>query len=360
MPRALIYESTPTLRSNMTDRAESLYGVKQASKTKAKEIPSSTTLAFSTNLASLISGASSKPATSTGRARPNKSKSDIFTAHNKNVKKRSAADLVDDGEQKHKTAAELGQVDSDMLHRSKRRMEEKARLYAAMKRGDYVSANGRDERGLVDFDRKWAESGGAENDATSSGSDNEDSDGGREIVEYEDEFGRTRKGTKAEAAREERRRRIQTNATEEVKQFSARPEMPTNIIFGDTVQHNAFNPDEVIAERMADLAKKRDKSATPPPDTHYDATAEVRNKGTGFYSFSKDVEGRKKEMEALERERLETERARKERDAQKGKRRKEIEERRKLIAEQRTKAQAEKFLSGFEMPVEKEEDDGKG
>ncbi len=341
----------------MTERAESLYGVKQASKTKAKEISSSTSLAFSTNLASLISGASSKPSASAGRPRPNKSKSDIFTAHNKNIKKRSAADVVDDGEQKHKTAADLGQVDSDMLHRSKRRMEEKARLYAAMKRGDYVSTDGRDERGLVDFDRKWAESGRPDADVTSSGSDDDESDGDQEIVEYEDEFGRTRKGTKAEAAREERRRRIQTNATEESKHFSARPEMPTNIIFGDTVQHNAFNPDEVIAERMAEIAKKRDKSATPPPDTHYDASAEVRNKGTGFYSFSKDAEGRKKEMEALERERLETERSRKEREAQKEKRRKEIEDRRKLIAEQRTKAQAEKFLNGFELPYEKPNSD---
>lgn len=341
-------------------RQESLYGVKKASKTKTQEISSSTSLAFSTNLASLISGASSKSSTSTGRPRANKSKADIFTAHNKNVKKRSAADLVDDGEQKHKTAAELGTVDSDVLHRSKRRMEEKTRLYAAMKRGDYVtSADGRDERGLVDFDRKWAESQGkdAARDATSSGSDDDSSDGDQEIVEYEDEFGRTRKGTKAEAAREERRRRIQKNAIEEEERVSARPTMPTNIIFGDTVQYNAFNPDEVIAERMADLAKKRDKSATPPPDSHYDANAEIRTKGTGFYAFSKDAEGRKKEMEALERERLETQRARKERDTQKEKRRKEVEDRRKLIAEQRTKAQADKFLSGFQLPGEEEADD---
>lgn len=343
----------------MTDHGNSLYGVKQASKTKTKAVSSSTSLAFSTNLASLISGASSSPAASHSRSRQNKSKSDIFTAHNKNVKKRSAADLVEDGEQRHKTVADLGTVDSDMLHRSKRRMEEKARLYAAMKRGDYVtSKDGRDERGLVDFDRKWAENQGsradAGEDATSSGSDN-DSDDDQELVEYEDEFGRTRKGTKAQAAREERGKRIKANAAEEAEQASARPTMPTNIIFGDTVQHNAFNPDEVIAERMAGLAQKRDKSATPPPDSHYDANAEIRNKGTGFYTFSKDAEGRKKEMEALERERLETERARKERDSQKEKRRKELEDRKRLIAEQRSKAQADKFLNGFELSDEKQD-----
>ena len=301
--------------STMTDRAGGLYGFKQLSKTKSKDISSSTSLAFSSSLASLISN-SSKGSSPSAHPRSNKSKSDIFTAHNKNVKKRSAADSVEDGEQRHKTAADLGTVDSATIHRSKRRMEEKARLYAAMKRGDHVaSANGREECGLVDFDRKWAEgqARGSDcgSDATSSGSDDDASGDSQVLVEYEDEFGRRRKGTKAEAAREERHRRIQANAAEEEERFSARPTMPTNLIYGDTVQHDAFNPDEVIAERMATIVKKRDKSATPPPESHYDAGAEVRTKGTGFYSFSKDAEGRKKEMEDLERERLETERARK-------------------------------------------------
>lgn len=324
--------------------AEGLYGTKKPS--KVKEISSSTSLAFSSNLASLISSSTGKT-TAKGRARHSNSKSDIFTAHNKNVKKRAAADL-DDGEQKHKTRDDIGGVDSAMLHRSKRKMEEKARLYNAMKRGEYI---GPDDRGLVDFDRKWAEKeaqGGNKDDEDSLGSDEDESDDAEELVEYEDEFGRTRKGTKAEAAREERRRRIQANAVEEEDRLSARPKAPTNIIYGDAVQTNAFNPDNVIAERMAELAKKRDKSVTPPPDTHYDANAEVRTKGTGFYAFSHDKEGRQQEMDALEKERLETEKARKEREQKKEQRKHEIEQRRRLIAEQRSKAQADKFLKGLE------------
>ena len=342
--------------SNMTDREGGLYGIRQSSKTKTKDISSSTSLAFSSNITSLISN-SSKSSTSTSRPKASKSKADIFTAHNKNVKKRSAADFVEDGQQRHKTVADLGTVDSATIHRSKRRMEEKARLYAAMKRGDYTSsANGRDERTLVDFDRKWAEGEARGNeggsDATSSGSEDEASDDNQDLVQYEDEFGRRRNGTKAEAEKEARRRRIRANAAEEQERFSARPSMPTNIIHGDTVQHNAFNPDEVIADRMATIAKKRDESATPPPETHYDADAEVRTKGTGFYGFSKDAEGRRNEMEALEHERLETERARNERDTRKETRRKELDVRRKLIAEQRGKAQADKFLSGFQLTEE--------
>lgn len=323
--------------------AESLYGTKKAS--KVKEISSSSSLAFSSNLASLISSSAGK-ATSAGRPRPSKSKADLFTAHNKNVKKRAAADL-DDGEQNHKTRDDIGSVDSAMLHRSKRKMEEKARLYNAMKRGEYISS---DDRGLVDFDRKWAEkeAKGGKEDEDSLGSDEDESDNAEELIEYEDEFGRTRKGTKVEAAREERRRKIRANAVEEEERLSARPKAPTNIIYGDAVQTNAFNPDTVIADRMAELAQKRDKSATPPPDTHYDANAEVRTKGTGFYAFSHDKEGRQQEMDALEKERVETERVRMERENKKEQRKKNIEERRRLIAEQRSKAQADKFLRGLE------------
>ncbi|OQV03772.1 hypothetical protein CLAIMM_08773 [Cladophialophora immunda] len=330
--------------------ADGLYGIKQASKTKAKEISSSTALAFSTNLASLISSSSSaKTKHTSGRSRPSKDKSDIFTTHNKNVKKRSAADL-EDGQQRHKTRDDIGSVDDAELHRSKRKMQDKVRLYNAMKRGEYIGKEDYDNRGLVDFDRKWAEdqAKGERGDSDSSESDGDSADE-EELVEYWDEFGRLRKGTKAEAAREERRKRMQANAAEEEERLSARPSMPSNVLYGDTIQHQAFNPDQVIADRMAEIAKKRDKSATPPPDTHYDASAEIRTKGTGFYTFSKDAEERKREMDALEKERLETERVRKERDEKKEQRKKEIEERRRLIAAQRAKAQADKFLNELDI-----------
>jgi hypothetical protein len=329
-----------------------LYGVKQASKTKTKEISSSTSLAFSTNLASLISISSSTQTKSTsGRPRPSKDKSDIFTSHNKNVKKRSAADLEDDGQQRHKTRDDIGSVDAAELHRSKRKMEDKVRLYNAMKRGEYIGKEDYDERSLIDFDRKWAEkqATGQASDSGSSDSEEDPASDAEDVVEYFDEFGRLRNGTKAQAAREERRKRVQANVAEEAERISARPSMPTSVIYGDTVQHSAFNPDQVIADRMADLAKKRDKSATPPPETHYDANAEIRTKGTGFYTFSKDAEERVKEMDALEKERLETEKIRKEREEKKERRRKEVEERRKLIAEQKAKAQADKFLDSLDI-----------
>jgi len=98
---------------------------------------------------------------------------------------------------------------------------------------------------------------------------------------------------------------------------------------------------------METIAKKRDRSMTPPEEVHYDASKEVRSKGVGFYNFSRDKEGRQREMEALEKEREETERGRKEREERVEKRKKEIEERRRIIGEKRGKKLADAFLDGL-------------
>jgi hypothetical protein len=325
----------------MSAKDAHLYGIPRPKKSTGKEISSSSSLAFTSELSSLIAAKdpSDRKKTSAGRQRPKKE--DIFAKHNKGSRKRALKDLEEDDSgafaQKHSTSSE--QLDDATWRRAKRKMEEKARLYAAMKRGDLDDD---EDKLMVDFDRKWAERearGEEANDETSS-DDGNDSEP-ESLVEYMDEFGRTRKGTRMEAAREERRRRLDA---EEGDQFTARPSMPTNIIFGDTIQKHSFNPDENIAAQMAELASKRDKDPTPPPDTHFDGHAEIRNKGTGFYHFSADGETRKKEMEALEAERKETERRRAEKDRRKDERRKLVEERRKAIGEKRGKARADKFL----------------
>lgn len=332
----------------MTTKDSSLYGIPRPRKASSKEISSSTTLAFTSQLSSLIasstSTSTSRPSSS-GRPRPNKE--DIFATHNRGARKRALADLEDVSlEQKHSTTSEA--LDATTYHRSKRKLEEKARLYAAMKRGDVEDA---DEKYAVDFDRKWAEEqarGEGETADTSSGDDDDsEADADTEVVEYMDEFGRTRRGTRADAAREERRKKAATAAAEEPDRFTARPAAPTNIIYGDTVQAAAFNPDATIAEQMAALAAKRDREATPPPEEHFDASREIRTKGTGFYQFSADVETRAREMEALEEERKETEKARAEREKRREERKKEVEDKRRAIKEKRGKLQADRFLDSL-------------
>ncbi|RMD43282.1 hypothetical protein DV735_g1827, partial [Chaetothyriales sp. CBS 134920] len=252
----------------------SLYGDRDPNNTKSKHKPisSSTAASFSSNLAALISSAKAKSSETATTKSSNKRKADIFTSHNRNVKARAAADL----EQVHKTKSDLDSVPVSELHRSRRKMEEKARLYKQMKRGEHLGRSDYSANSLVDFDRKC----------------NAD-----EPAEWLDEFGRLRKGTKREKVRFERRQRIQQSASIALLEDQAYPQAPANIIYGDTIQHAAFNPDARIAQQMAALAAKRDKSATPPPESHYDASYEIRNRGTGFYAFSGDAQLRKEEME---------------------------------------------------------------
>ena len=139
----------------MSSKDAHLYGARPKGRTKAKEISSSSSLAFSSTLSNLIKNSSTESNKPTaGRARPQKE--DIFKTHNKNVRKRALKDLEDtDFTQKHRgrTTEEKGE-DEVAWKRTKRRMEEKARLYDALKRGDVEDI---DDRYGVDFDRKWAE-----------------------------------------------------------------------------------------------------------------------------------------------------------------------------------------------------------
>ncbi|KAH9834708.1 hypothetical protein Tdes44962_MAKER08620 [Teratosphaeria destructans] len=273
------------------------------------------------------------------RLRPRAKKGDgddIFTQHNRNVHKRARRDG-----QQH--TSDVGAVDGQIWERSKRKMEEKARLYAAMKRGDVEDV---DDRYAVDFDRKWAE---RRHDDPNSEQDDDDDDDGADagtgpapMVEYIDEFGRTRHGTAAEAAHAERVKRGQMELHSD--RFTARPAAPAHIIYGDTIQSHAFDPDAPVAAQMEELAKKRDRSLTPPPDQHFDASREIRTKGTAFYQFSEDAEERKRQMEGLEAERRETERKRREREERLRQRKELIEERRKAVREWMGKRRADEFL----------------
>lgn len=250
----------------------------------------------------------------------------------------------------------MGEVDDNVLARSRRKLEEKARKYKELRKSTYIPEND-NSHGLIEWDRKWAENSDAVNGSESDSDIDEINPGSKEIVEYEDEFGRVRTGTVAEKDRMERKMRNQLLGAEELERMSARPKMPEQLIYGPTVQSMAFMPDEETERKMDDLARKRDRSATPPPVNHYDASKEIRSKGVGFYAFSKDEELREQEMRDLESERMETERLRREREEKKEARKREIEQRREAVARKRVKKMADKFLDQLEseIPTAKEE-----
>ncbi|KAI4220675.1 MAG: hypothetical protein L6R36_007450 [Xanthoria steineri] len=359
--------------------SQPLYGVPRpnAGLKPAKEMPvSSTSLAFTSQLSSLLAQSSSShpSTTATARSRPSKtSKEDIFKTHNKNTKKRALADVSSSSDGRTQYRDNDGSaLDSGDLHRSKRKMEEKARLYAAMKRGDYVPPTGRggnssssrnlEEHSLVDFDRKWADSlerkkgpsssnNNHDNDKdTSSGEDNdndedEDEDDDNTQLPYEDEFGRLRHGTRKEIARHLQRRAAASHADSELQSFTARPLAPSTILHGDVIQSASFNPDTTIAAQMDALARKRDRSLTPPAESHYDASKEIRSKGVGFYQFSKEEGERAREMGELEGRRGETERVKREQEERRERRRREVEERKRVISRKREERLADRFLA---------------
>ncbi|KAL4926277.1 CCDC174 family protein [Aspergillus undulatus] len=356
----------------------SLYGQKPSKQSKTTDTPSSSNLAFTTTLSSLIaSGSSDTTHNRTRPAKPSTSKSDIFSRPNKGASKRAAADLQDDDtslRQMHQSSKDIGSVDAATLHRSKRRMEEKARQYEDLKRGLYLAGDSSDEddtttragqgqaylarlrrkekEGLVDFDRKWADAernNGSDSSPDTDSSfehtdDDEEDDDSASIISYEDELGRSRRGTRKDAVRAAKAKNEANGASETTERW--RPSRPENLIYGAAVQTAAFQPTDLAAEQMAYLAKRRDRSPTPD-EVHYDAEGEVRNRGTGFYAFSKDEETRKKQMEELLSARVETE---KERDARRERRvvRERIkDDRRKEIEKLRAKRRAEMFLHGL-------------
>ncbi|KAJ6021383.1 hypothetical protein N7540_006887 [Penicillium herquei] len=352
----------------MASDQSSLYGKRPTKNTKAQDISSSSNLAFTTQLSSLIAQDSG---TSRGRTRPSKApKSDLFSKANKGAEKRASADLRDDDhtQQAHKSSKDIGTIDDATLSRSKRKMAEKVRQYNDLKKGLYLAGDSSDEEdtnqakrsrpeeylarlrrkekeGLVDFDRKWADEErkrqGSESEAESSADDDNAS-----IISYEDEFGRSRRGTRKEAASAARAKEEEADHGRSVQE-RWKPARPENLIYGETVQAEAFNPEGTIAAKMARLAAKRDRSATPPEEVHYNADAEVRNRGTGFYSFSTDEVERKKQMEELIRARQETEAERLVRAERKAEWDEKTTQRRREIAALREKRMTERLLKGL-------------
>ncbi|KAI9644498.1 hypothetical protein NHQ30_006519 [Ciborinia camelliae] len=326
------------------------------------ELSSSTNLAFSSTLSSLLASNVPSSSTTRGRPRPSKTKEDIFKTHNKGAQKRAAKDLEDD-ENGYTQIRQTGEaIDDHTLHRSKKKLAEKAKIYSRLKRGENDGLeNENEEEGLVDFDRKWAEEegggGGGEKDEDE---DNHSDDSfeasapapasaSNPIIEYEDEYGRLIRGTELSKQRMQRRRTQRLLNASSLELLSARPSMPQHLIHGDTIQTSAFTHalDASTEEKMAALARKRDRSPTPPEQLHYEADREVRSKGQGFYSFSKDERVRAEEMASLERMRGETERGRGDRERGKDRRRREVEERRRVLGEKRAKRQADAFWRGW-------------
>lgn len=336
----------------MSAKDAPLYGAPRPKKTTVNK-PNHATSSFGAAMSAMLANKKhdEKPKTS---SKP-KNKDDIFRSSNKGAQKRAAADMLG---LKPANGAASSALDEETWRRTKRKMDEKARIYGALKRGDIEDEA---EKYGVDFDKKWADQQDQGYSDQSDDDDNGDSEDEahkaymQEEVKFVDEFGRHRTMSRADYIKRERDEKRADRAAAALNAAGARPEAPNSIIYGDAIQHTAFNPDTNIEQQMAELVAKRDREATPPPEKHYDASEEIRTRGTGFYQFSRDEDERKREMEELEARRRETEAARgSNMDAKEAilkKREAEAEKRRQMIRDKKSKIQAERFPESTNAPI---------
>ncbi|KAI5815703.1 hypothetical protein BZA77DRAFT_314828 [Pyronema omphalodes] len=319
--------------------SKSLYG---APRPKNTPIPLSSTSihALTTELA-LAQSAASPHRSVPARSRPSSNKtSSLFKDRSgPRSQKKGILDGAANKDGDGKMSEDIGGAEESLLawERGRRALEEKARRYRALMRGEENGrGEGDDNAPLVDFDRKWVES---------EEEDQEEEDG--EQVEYEDEFGRTRLGSKAEAERAARAARARDSMNLFVPDSEMRIREPRNVIYGNHIQTHAFSTP--LFEGLPSVAEL--KSTLPTKEVqeemlelHYDSRKEVRTKGVGFYQFSENAEVRKREMEELEKERLKTERERELRKMKREERKKALDERREKIRGLRRQKQGGSWL----------------
>ncbi|KAJ7274466.1 hypothetical protein B0H12DRAFT_399967 [Mycena haematopus] len=268
-----------------------------------------------------------------GVKRPDK-KPTVWARQNKGVNARASRDI------------ELEAISKPTLDSARAALERKAKIYDKLRKGQTGGLNDKQyESLLVDFDSKPSDHYESDSDVDESLEVARPPVGDKDdpIVEYEDEFGRMRTARRSEVPRD--------------LMHPKEPEVDEDedLVIRNPVGH--FPVYQPSTDRVEQIEKQY-AEANNPLGVHYDATAEVRAKGAGFYQFSKDEEARKTQMEELKSARLETETTRKEMGAQDvlpgeiegmqdsgsngksramEKRKRELEERRKMLDAKRRK-----------------------
>ncbi|WWC73730.1 uncharacterized protein I206_107702 [Kwoniella pini CBS 10737] len=220
-------------------------------------------------------------------------------------------------------------VDEDGPNEDQRKaiLKAKAKKYEAIRKGDFTGMSKKEmEEAVIDFEQKMEEDGYSSHSSDEDESarparprwhnddeeeDHEEHEDDLAKVEYIDEMGRTRIGTRKEAKeaelskRSDRGRREAREAAEDDKDGSAYAEvLQSNVIHGDQNFFPVYEPD-------ADALKKKYLEAEEEARAHhYDSTKEVRVKGAGQYQFSLDETTRADQMASLASQRNETEKAR--------------------------------------------------
>ncbi|KAJ3744373.1 hypothetical protein DFH05DRAFT_1398235 [Lentinula detonsa] len=283
----------------------------------------------------------------------NEKKSSKWSLSNKGVQARAARDV-----------RELESVSQPTLENARISLERKSKKYTQLIQGKTAGLNEKQmEALLVDFDAK-----GIDSNWESDSDDVDESltvpthDGDDPMVEYIDEYGRTRTARKSEVPR-------QAKLDEEIQEDDDEryPSVTISFKYGLLLSFSAGNP-QVLQNHFPTFHLDEDRRTqivneyaeeNNPLDKHYDPNSEVRDRGAASYSFSLDEQTRQARLDDLKATHLETNATRKEMGAvdvrpgeiegmqapevgssAKGseKRKREIEERRKILEAKRKKA----------------------
>ncbi|ALO69294.1 hypothetical protein CNG02930 [Cryptococcus deneoformans JEC21] len=225
-------------------------------------------------------------------------------------------------------------------------LKAKAKKYEQIKKGDFSGLSQKEiEEAVIDFEKleEFSDHSSDEDEsahpARLSWSDDEDEeDDDLAQVEYVDELGRTRTGTRKEAKEAERIRGrnepvelipsgAENSAYAEVQQ--------SKVIHGEQHVFPVYEPNPEVIKAKYRQAEEEARAH------HYDSTKEVRVKGAGQYQFSLDEQRRAEQQAALKSQRHETELARAEADRRGGitaaqeARKRKLEQRKAMIEAKR-------------------------
>ncbi|CAK7264617.1 hypothetical protein SEPCBS119000_001089 [Sporothrix epigloea] len=351
-----------------------LYG-KRTAKRKKTELGLSDTLDFTAHMQSLIKAKPSGASSKSSAKRSGASQQSLSAPASKRSKTAETGKDTNHGGASRSKAAWAkrpvqGTADTELSAQEReqirRNMAIKAKRYAQMQRGDYIPREG-ELPSLVDFDRKWADKRrdgeASESEHTSDSEDESEDDSGgdsasKEMVEYVDEFGRTRTVSKARRERDLRREERAARTAQELDDMRARPAPPpdaSRLLYGDVIQTQAIEATVDRPPERGDRGERGEDGEGVAP-THYRAQDDVRTRGAAFYAFATDDEkARAEQMQALADERAKTEAARAARSAQLDARKQEMAARRAALAERKAKKQADSFLDGLEKNLFTEE-----
>ncbi|KAH9424892.1 hypothetical protein DERP_009114 [Dermatophagoides pteronyssinus] len=206
---------------------------------------------------------------------------------------------------------ELTEAEERALQKSRENLERKAKLYDQISKGQ-VEIDPDDENILVNFNQKH------------SIYESDEDDKEEDLVEYIDQFGRTKMVTRDELEQLEKERE-----EEERRELQLQEE-----------------------ESNSDYDSETNNLPPPPKPTvsniHYQHVreGEIRDHGVGFYSFSEDEQIRRQQMEMLDQLRKETE-------SNKNEKRRIKEKRKRMLKSRLEKIAARK---GITLPIAKSDD----